>query len=85
MTHTLTQTETGIYYFEEDLRDNMHTWTIYTKDADCKRGDFAEEIDVRTSKRSVAAAKKVAQAALERDYEPGLRISRVVNRVELFM
>jgi len=62
----------------------QHTFTVYTKDASCGRGEYAEEIDVLCHRRSATEAKKVAAAALECDYEPGLRPVRAVERFGLY-
>ena len=62
-------------YWESDSA--TYLWTVYTKDKTCKRGEYAEEIDVITDKISVAAAKRVTSQAIEQDYMPGLYPSRV--------
>lgn len=51
------------------------SFTIFTKDEHCRRGEYAEELDVFAG--SVGEAKKIAQFVLDRDYIPGLRIARV--------
>jgi len=71
--------EIGTY---KQSKDSRYMWTIFTKDEHCKRGEYSEEIDVMTNTRSVGAAKKVAQEALNADYVDGLRISRVEYRGE---
>jgi hypothetical protein len=55
-----------------------HLFTILTKDSSCGRGQYSEEFDVLAVSKGEAI--KIAQAVLDHDYEPGLRISRVVWR-----
>ena len=54
---------------------NVHSWTIFTKDENCGRGEYAEELDVYASTQG--EARKIAQTVLDRDYDEGLRIARV--------
>lgn len=66
----------GIYSLKEKhLCASLSLWTIFTKDKNCKRGDYAEELDVVAT--SQTQARQIAEAVLEREYEPGLRISRI--------
>ena len=51
--------------------------TILTKDDRCKRGEYAEELDVMCN--TTAQARRIGRRVLEADFEPGLRISRLVN------
>jgi len=50
-------------------------WLILTKDDNCKRGEYSEEFDVAAD--GMAQAKRIAQAIMDRDMIPELRISRV--------
>jgi len=52
-----------------------HCYTIFTKDNLCKRGEYAEEIDVLAG--TPGQARKIAQVILDCDYDPELRISRI--------
>jgi hypothetical protein len=70
----------GVYRFGNPENEGSQAFFIaYCKDRECGRGEYAEEIDVFVSfgPNVKARAKKVAQAALDRDYEPGLWISRI--------
>ncbi len=74
----------GVYSFQEEL-SHTEVYTCFTKDQYCGRGDYSEEIDVAVLSRparygELAEAKRVVQAALDYDYEPGLRWSRFVYR-----
>ena len=60
------------------MHRTQHLFLILTKDPGCKRGEYSEELDVLA--RTGCEAKKIAQAVLDHDYEPVLRISRVVWR-----
>jgi len=53
-----------------------HCFTVLTKDETCGRGEYAEELDILAG--TVGEAKKIARVILDADYEPGLRISRVL-------
>jgi len=57
-----------------------HLFTVFTKAPGMGRGEYAEEIDVLTRKRSVTEAKKVAEVALHYNFTGGLKPSRVVYR-----
>ena len=73
----------GVYSFEKEIVIH-EVFTVFTKDKDCKRGEYREEIDVAVPSRvhgTLSAAKRVAQAALDYDYEPGLWWSRAVRRI----
>lgn len=63
-------------HFVTGWRQN-HFFTILTKMPDSKRGEYAEEIDVLAG--TPGQARRIAQIILESDYEPGLRISRVLK------
>jgi len=58
-------------------KPGKYLFTVYTKDHTCKRGEYAEEIDVACQNNSLGEARRVAQAAIDADYEPELRISRI--------
>jgi len=68
------------------VTDADHTlWTVYTKDSECGRGDYADEIDVLISVGGRATeAKKVAHAAIQAHYSPDLRVAKAVPRVAGF-
>ena len=72
----------GVYSFSKDL--SWHEfYTVFTKDSHCKMGQYSEEIDVAVPARFAgmqAEAKRVAQAALDMDYDPGLWWSKLVHR-----
>jgi len=59
-------------------RRPRYMFLVLTKDNDCKRGEYAEEFDVAAN--GVAEAKRIAQAIMDRDMIPELRISRVEMR-----
>ena len=71
------QYEQGVYFLSSKAK---HFFTVFTKSAACKCGEYAEEIDVLCVRKSVAEAKHVAMAALKEDYVNGLYPSRVVWR-----
>ncbi len=54
----------------------LNNYLILTKTPNCGRGEYAEELDVRAT--TPTDAKKIAQAVLDKEYETGLRIARVV-------
>lgn len=62
-----------------------YQYTVFCKMPDDSRGYYSEEIDVRTNRRSVTAAKQAAQRAIDRDYDKRLRPSRVAFRPAGFM
>lgn len=54
--------------------DDLQMWTVYTKDPQCGRGDYAEEIDVLcTSRRYPTEALHVAQAVIDDGFSGDLR------------
>jgi len=63
----------GRYYSERGMGRRL--WTVLTKDSICKRGEYAEEIDVWAD--TPGQAKKFAQMVLDEHYDPELRIARV--------
>ena len=63
----------GRYYRENGKGNRL--WTVLTKDDICKRGEYAEEIDVYAN--TPGEAKKIAKMVLDEHYDPVLRISRV--------
>jgi len=70
---------------EPIVLDDGDVYTVLTKDDSCGRGDYAEELDVQVdSHEGIAAAKRIAQMVLEAEYEPGLRVARVIRRVGMF-
>jgi len=61
------------------------TWTAFTKDDSCGRGEFAEELDITVPLRSRAAhVKRIASRILELEFDAGLRVSKVVKRFGMF-
>jgi hypothetical protein len=70
----------GTYRWSGTNPDHVDLWTVFIKDAHCGRGEYAEELDVLA--HTMAGARKVAEAALARDYEPGVRVARIVKRVK---
>jgi hypothetical protein len=69
----------GVYYLG-DRGGWLANWTIFTKDEHCKRGEYADEIDVKTYSRRKSEAERVARAAMLKDYVASLRVSRVIWR-----
>ena len=63
----------GRYYSEQGMGRRL--WTVLTKDDICKRGEYAEEIDVFAD--TPGQAKKFAKMVLDEHYDPELRIARV--------
>jgi hypothetical protein len=58
----------------------MHTFTVYCKMPEDRRGEYSEEIDVTIGSRSITHAKQAAQKIIDADYDPELRPVRVVYR-----
>ena len=90
----LRQTKHGVYWMGRETDEDptggrragrYEMFTVFTKTPDCGRGEYAEEIDVLVVGRSAARAKKVAQAAIDRDYQSDLKPSKAVYRVAGFM
>jgi len=69
----------GVYEIEGNY--NRYEFTILTKDENCGRGEYAEEIDVRAY--GIGQAKRIAQQVLTEEYISGLRIARVVITYKL--
>lgn len=61
--------------------EGSYLWTVFCKLPTDKRGEYAEEIDVRTKWRSRADVKRVAEAVIKQDYDDTLRVSRIVSRI----
>lgn len=64
-------------------------FTVFTKDAKCGRGEYAEELDVLAQagsyrRRASTTAKKIAEVVLKAEYEEGLRVTKAVERFGLF-
>jgi hypothetical protein len=60
---------------------DYHVATILTKDDTCGRGEYFEEIDVlveRGTRHKEAAARKVAQAAIDAEYDDSCKIAKVI-------
>ena len=81
--HTITAANGRVV--KKTIMDGGPVYTVFTKDANCGRGDYAEEIDVEIAQfsprnGSLAKAKRIAAAVLAAEYQPGLRISKVVRR-----
>jgi hypothetical protein len=81
MNHRITN-RGGIKMFDKYPTDKYgahgkghHLYTILTKDDTRKRGEYAEELDIRAN--SPNEAKKLAQKILDAYYDKGLRISKV--------
>jgi hypothetical protein len=62
-----------------------HLFTVFTKTPDCKRGDFAEEIDLLTYRRSRTEAFRVAQIVIDHEYEDSLYPSKARYRERGFL
>jgi hypothetical protein len=60
------------------------TFTVFCKDETCGRGEYIEQIDVSTSRRSKAEAMRVAAAAIDAHYTEGVRAFKVVLRHGMF-
>ncbi len=63
----------------------MFVYTVFCKMPYDGRGEYSEEIDVAVPSRSVTAAKRAAQKAIDADYDPELRPVRVVYRSNGFL
>lgn len=61
-------------------KEGEHVWTVFTKSKDDKKGEYSDEIDVRTRIKSRAEALRVAEAVIKQDYKKGIKASRVVYR-----
>ena len=72
-------------YVYKESKSSTYYWTVLTKDSHCKRGEYAEEIDVMTDKFSPTSAKKVAEEAIKMDYIPELYPSRAEYRIPGYM
>ena len=68
----------GVWMRKTATHRSQNIFTILTKDATCGRGEYADELDVLAVSKGEAT--KIAQAVLDHDYEPGLKMSRVVWR-----
>lgn len=64
------------YYIKNNVGQRM--FLILTKDEHCGRGEYSEELQVFAN--GVAQAKRIAQAVIDKDMVPGLRISRVIHQ-----
>ena len=56
-------------------KSGRNYWLILTKDDHCGRGEYSEEFDIIAN--GEAEAKRIAQAIMDEDMIPELRISRV--------
>lgn len=56
-------------------RYSLSLFTIYTKDANCKRGDYAEELDIEAETEGIA--RRIAEQELAKNYDEGLKVSRI--------
>ena len=74
----LKQNQFGVWYNPKDESYGVRVWTIFTKDNLCKRGEYADELDIEAT--TPGKAKNIAKVVLEHDYMPELRISRVEFR-----
>jgi hypothetical protein len=64
-------------------------YTVFTKDAHCGRGEYAEGLDIELSQHyrrrgEAATVRRIAEAVLAAEYEPGLRVTRIVERFGMF-
>jgi hypothetical protein len=55
--------------------EGRRLWTVFTKDVTCRRGEYAEELDIFAD--TPGCARKLAKKILNEYYDPELRISRV--------
>jgi len=55
--------------------EGRRLWTIFTKDDTCKKGEYAEELDIFAD--TPGKAKKLAESILKEYYVDGLRVSRI--------
>lgn len=65
------------------IKQGGAVFTVLTKDGNCKREEYAEELDIELDTnhpRGQAEVKRIAQAALDAVYTGGLRISKIVRR-----
>ncbi len=71
------------------VHDGGAILTVFTKDASCGRGEYAEELDVQLGTnhpRGLAEVKRIAQAVLDSSFytvfggTSALRISKIVRR-----
>lgn len=60
---------------QENMR-SRYCMTVLTKDPLCKRGEYAEEIDVMAN--TSGHARNIANIVLKKEYEPDLRVSKIV-------
>jgi hypothetical protein len=67
----------------EQWQHRLKSWTAYCASADTPRGVYDEEIDVRAL--GPASAKRIVQAVLDRDYQPGTKPRRLVRRPDGFL
>ena len=65
------------------------TYTVFTKDDACGRGEYAEELDIQLargrSKGQDAKVRRIAEAVLASEYVPGLRVAKIVKRYGIFI
>jgi len=68
--------------------DREVVYTVYTKDESCGRGEYLEEIDIALPKGMFRHWKKVvtemAEAILKAEYDPSLRVAKVVERFGIY-
>ena len=70
----LKQNQFGVWYNPKDKSYRVKVWTIFTKDNLCKKGEYADELDIEAT--TPGKAKNIAKVVLEHDYTPELRISK---------
>lgn len=59
------------------MKGQMQGWTAWCSMPETPRGQYDEEVDVQA--RNPAEARRKAQAVLDEDYVPALRIRRVTR------
>lgn len=55
-----------------------YNYIVYCKRPDDGRGEYSEEIDVTTKRRSAREATQIAQAILDKEYVEGMRAVRAI-------
>ena len=60
-----------------------YRYTVLCKMPHDRRGEYSEEIDVTTARRSTTAAIQAAQMIIDADYNSELRPMRVIRGMEI--
>lgn len=77
----IVETKQGWWWIRErdcSERQSLHKFLILTKTPDCKRGQYAEELDVVAPTEGIA--KRIANAVLKSMYEPCVKVSKICWR-----